>query len=162
MKKLRAFLEKYREIIAYLFWGVMTTLVSWLSYALFELIFHSVPGQLFGVALSIQLANVLSWICAVLFAYVTNKLWVFDSKSWEASVVWPELLKFLSARAATGVLEVVGVPLLVRLGLDQTLLGREGFVAKILVSVVVIVLNYVLSKLVVFRKDRERRQDDET
>ena len=155
MKKIRALFEKYREIIAYLFWGVMTTLVSWLSYALFEFIFHAVPGTLFGVALSIQLANILSWICAVLFAYVTNKLWVFESKSWEAAVVWPELVKFISARAATGVLEIAGVPLLVRLGLDQTLLGREGFAAKILVSIVVIILNYVLSKLVVFRKNRE-------
>lgn len=159
MEKIRELFEKYREIIAYLFWGVMTTLVSWLSYALFELIFHSVQGQLFGVALSIQLANVLSWICAVLFAYVTNKLWVFESKSWAAAVVWPELAKFISARAATGVLELVGVPLLVRLGLDQTLFGREGFAAKILVSVVVIILNYVLSKLVVFRR---KKPDDET
>lgn len=154
MKKIRELLERYREIIAYLFWGVMTTLVSWLSYALFELLLHAVPGELFGVALSIQLANILSWICAVLFAYVTNKLWVFESRSWELSLVWPEFIKFLSARAATGVLEVVGVPLLVRLGLDQTLFGREGFVAKILVSVVVIVLNYILSKLIVFRKNK--------
>jgi len=154
MKKLLALFEKYREIISYLFWGVMTTLVSWATYALFELIFHNIRGELFGVALSIQLANVLSWVCAVLFAYVTNKLWVFGSKSWEPSVVWPELLKFLSARAATGVLEVVGVPLLVRLGLNQTLLGREGFGAKILVSIIVIILNYVLSKLVVFRKKK--------
>ncbi len=155
MEKLRELFVKYREIIAYLFWGVMTTLVSWATYALFEFLFHNVSGELFGVALSIQLANILSWICAVLFAFVTNKLWVFDSKSWAANVVWPEFLKFLSARIATGVLEVVGVPLLVRLGLDQTLFGREGFVAKILVSIIVIILNYVLSKLLVFRKKKE-------
>ena len=155
MQKLRELFEKYREIIAYLFWGVMTTLVSWGTYALFEFLFHNVQGELFGVAISIQLANVLSWVCAVLFAFVTNKLWVFNSKSWEARVAFPELGKFLASRLATGVVEWVGVPLLVRLGLDQTLFGREGFVAKILVSIIVIILNYVLSKLVVFRKSVE-------
>lgn len=159
MKKIRAVYEKYREIIQYLFWGVMTTLVSWVTFALFSLVFRGIAAELrvFGltVSVSVLLSNVLSWICAVLFAYVTNKLWVFESKSWEPRIVWPEIIKFFSARAATGVLEIVAVPLLTAAGLDQTVFGIEGMVAKVIVTVVVVILNYVLSKLLVFRKKKD-------
>jgi putative flippase GtrA len=67
----------------------------------------------------------------------------------------PEFLKFVTARLATGVMEIVGVPLLVYLGLDQKIAGIEGMAAKVLVSIVVIILNYVLSKLLVFRSKQE-------
>jgi len=156
MSRLRALYEKYREIISYLFWGVMTTLVSWVTYALFDLLFRGIAAQLhvFGLSVSVEvlLDSVLSWICAVLFAYVTNKLWVFESKSWERQVVLPEMAKFFSARAATGVLEIVGVPLLTAIGLDHTIFGIEGMLSKVIVSVIVVILNYILSKLLVFRK----------
>lgn len=158
MKTLRKLFEKHREIIAYLFWGVMTTLVSWASYALFALLFRGVTAQprLFGLTVSVQvfLASLLSWVCAVLFAYVTNKLWVFRSRSWASSVVVPEILKFFSARAATGVLEIAAVPLLTAAGLDQTIFGIDGMLAKGIVTFVVILLNYILSKLIVFRNSR--------
>ena len=156
MNKLKELFIRYREIISYLFWGVMTTVVSWVTYALFDLLFRGVAAELhvFGLSVSVEvlLDSVLSWICAVLFAYVTNKLWVFESKSWEKQVVLPEVVKFFSARAATGVLEIVGVPLLTALGLDQTIFGVEGMLAKVVVSVIVVILNYVLSKLLVFRE----------
>lgn len=156
MDKLRELWQRYREIISYLFWGVMTTLVSWLTFALFDLVFRRIGAQLniFGlsVSVSVLLDNILSWICAVLFAYVTNKLWVFNSKSWDRQVVLPEIVKFFSARAATGILEIVAVPLLAALGLDRPVLGVEGMLAKVIVTVVVVILNYVFSKLLVFRK----------
>ena len=159
MKKIRELFIKYREIISYLFWGVMTTLVSWVTYALFDLIFRGIGAELtvFGLSVSVTvlLDTVLSWICAVLFAYVTNKLWVFESRSWAREVVWPEVAKFFSSRAATGVLEIVAVPLLTALGLDQTIFGIEGMLAKIIVTVVVVILNYVLSKLIVFRTKKD-------
>ena len=155
MSRLRALYEKYREIISYLFWGVMTTLVSWLTYALFDLVFRGVGAQLhvfwLSISVTVLMDSILSWICAVLFAYVTNKLWVFESKSWDRQVVWPEIAKFFSARAATGVLEIVAVPLLTAIGLDQTIFGVEGMLAKVIVTVVVVILNYILSKLLVFR-----------
>ena len=148
-------LVKYREIIAYLFWGVMTTVVSWLTYMLFSLVFRGASGQIHAlggsVPASVVLANALSWVCAVAFAFVVNKLRVFRSPSWEKSVVWPELWKFVASRAATGVLELVGVPAAVALGLNGTLLGVEGMLAKVIVTFIVIVLNYVLSKLFIFR-----------
>ncbi|MBQ7089689.1 MAG: GtrA family protein, partial [Clostridia bacterium] len=102
--KIIALLKRYREVIAYLFWGGMTTLVSWGSYAAFALLLGGLPA-----AAASAVANVLSWVCAVVFAFVTNKLWVFQSKSWAAAVWLKEFGSFLSARVATGVLEIAGV-----------------------------------------------------
>jgi putative flippase GtrA len=156
MERILELLKKYRELISYLFWGVMTTIISWGSYSIFALLFkrqiHEV--SLFGVQMSVVVlvSNILSWVCAFLFAFVTNKLWVFESKSWKPAVCIPEFGKFFSARALTGVLEIIAVPLLVTLGLNQTIFGVEGMVAKVIVSVAVVVLNYIFSKLFIFKK----------
>jgi putative flippase GtrA len=141
LQKIKCLFNKKKEIISYLLWGVMTTFVSWATYSLFVTLTRSVT-----------ISNILSWICAVLFAFVTNKLWVFQSKKWAFRIIVPEFLKFVTARLATGVMEIVGVPLLVYLGLDQKIAGIEGMAAKVLVSIIVIILNYVLSKFLVFRK----------
>lgn len=155
MNRIRQFINQYREVISYLFWGVMTTVVSWASYSIFAIVFKGQISvvQLFGMEMSmvVLIANILSWICAITFAFVVNKLWVFESKSWKRSVWLSELWKFLSARIVTGILEIVAVPLLVGIGLSQTIFGVEGMVAKVLVSVVVVVLNYVFSKLFIFK-----------
>ena len=143
MKKLLS-----NEIISYLFWGVMTTVVSWGSYAIFSLILDG----LFSEEISITIANILSWICAVAFAFVTNKIWVFNSRSWEPGIWWPELVKFVLARLATGVLEMVAVPLAHIIGLDFPVFGIKGMGAKIIISVIVVILNYVFSKFLVFDK----------
>lgn len=134
----------YQEAIDYLFWGGMTTAVSWGSYSLFVLLLQGVDSVVFW-------ANICSWVCAVLFAFITNKLWVFQSKSWAADILFPEVTKFLSSRIATGVFEMVAVPALVAVGLNQTIFGIDGMVSKILVSVIVVILNYILSKLFVFK-----------
>ena len=155
MKRIFQLLKKYQEIICYLFWGLMTTVVSWISYSAFALMFR---GQmqvvdLFGIEMSlvVLISNILSWICANVFAFVANKIWVFRSKSWNKRVWLPELWKFLSARIVTGILEILTVPILVSIGLNQTIFGVEGIVAKIIVSVLVILLNYIFSKAFVFR-----------
>ncbi len=145
MEKIKSLLLKYREILSYLFFGVLTTVVSWATYALFV-------GAL---GLPVNTGNILSWVCAVSFAYVTNKLWVFRSRSW----AWPTWLKeaaaFFAGRIFSGLVEIGGLPLLMKLGLDQTLFGVEGFAAKVAVSVVVIILNYILSKFLAFRKRKD-------
>ena len=145
MDKLKALLLKYKEPISYLFFGGLTTVVSWATYALFA-------GPL---ALGVMPSNILSWVCAVTFAFVTNKLWVFDSKSW----VWPGWLReaaaFVAGRLFSGAVELGGLPLLMWLGLDQALFGIEGFAAKVVISVVVVILNYFLSKFLVFRKKNQ-------
>ena len=155
MKIVLDLLKKHQEIIAYLFWGVMTTIVSWGSYSFFALLFQGQQQNvhIFGLQMSmvVLISNVLSWICAFSFAFVTNKLWVFQSKSWQACDWIPEFGKFFSARVATGIMEILAVPLLVGIGLDQTILGIEGMVAKVLVSVLVVLLNYVFSKVFIFR-----------
>ncbi len=143
MKKLLS-----NEIIAYLFWGGMTTVVSWGSYAIFSLVLDG----LFAEEITITIANILSWICAVAFAFVTNKIWVFNSRSWEAGIWWPELVKFVLARLATGVLEMVAVPLAHIAGLDFPVFGVKGMGAKIIISIIVVILNYVFSKFLVFDK----------
>lgn len=145
---MKKFLNK--EVISYLFWGVMTTVVSWGSYAIFSVLLN----HLFSDDLLITISNILSWICAVAFAFVTNKVWVFGSKSWKLSVWWPELVKFVLARLLTGVFEMVAVPLAHKIGLDFTVMGIKGMGAKIIISIVVVILNYVFSKFLVF--DRKK------
>lgn len=148
MKNIKEFIEKYKEAILYLFWGGMSTIVSWGSYSIFVLIF---AGTRYNVAIS----NILSWICAVTFAFFTNKIWVFNSRSWKKSIVFPEIAKFLSARIFTGIIEIVGVPLFVNMGLNQTIFGINGMLSKIIVSVAVVILNYVFSKLFIFTKKKD-------
>ena len=146
--RLKELLSKYKEIISYVFWGAMTTAVSFLTYSLFTLLFTA----FLDATAAVTIANVLSWVCAVLFAFISNKLWVFDSKSFEKKVVLPEFLKFLSSRIATGVIEIAGLPLLMLLGLGGELFGIEGLLAKLIINVIVIILNYVFSKLLIFKK----------
>lgn len=155
MSNNNTFLSQYKEIISYLFWGVMTTIVSWLSYGLFSLLLGKEMDSvdLFGMqfSLAVCFANVLSWICAALFAFFVNKIWVFQSKSWKAGVWLSEFWKFLSARIVSGIIEIIAVPLLVGIGLSYTIFGIEGMVAKLLVSIVVVLLNYFFSKLFIFK-----------
>lgn len=151
MSKIKELWLKYKEVILYLVFGVLTTIVSWGSYALFEM---SLGTFITDTIILSSVANVLSWIVAVLFAFITNKLWVFESKSFKGIVVIKELGAFVGSRLLTGVLEWVGVPLLMLIGLDQDIFGIEGMLAKVLISVIVVILNYVLSKLLVFRKKK--------
>ena len=143
MKKLLVLYDKYREIIYYIFFGGCTTLVSWATYGLFvgALALPLVPGK------------IASWVCAVAFAFVTNKLWVFRSRATDGKTLLRESGEFFASRVATGVVEVVGLPLLMKAGLDAAWFGVEGFAANVVVTVVVIVLNYLVSKFLIFRKN---------
>ena len=88
----------------------------------------------------------IAWILAVLFAFITNKLYVFDSKSMDAKTVISELIKFMAARLAPGGLDL----LIMFIGVD-VMHGPE-IILKAASNIIVIILNYVLSKLVVFKK----------
>lgn len=140
---------RYRQIILYVIAGGLTTLVNWVAYA-------ACTGVLpiKNTEQLILTSNTIAWIIAVLFAYVTNKRWVFETKTDSFSSLLKEMISFIGARLLTGLLEILGVPLLVKLGMSQTLFGIEGFLAKIIVSIVVTVLNYILSKLIVFKKKK--------
>ena len=141
---------KYKEIIMYLIMGGLTTLVSWGTYSLFAWILPIANQDLLVLT-----ANALSWLLAMTFAYVTNKIWVFESKSWERHFLMKEFGLFVSTRLLTGIFEVVAVPGLVWLGCDQSILGVPGMLSKIIVSIIVVLLNYVFSKLIIFRKQSE-------
>ena len=140
MQRIKDLFIKYKEVIMYLIFGVATTLVNWIVYSL--LMKTSV--------INMTVSNAIAWFMAVVFAYITNKIFVFESKSWNPAEVWKEVVKFFGARIATGVIEIVGLPLLYYIGVKQSIFGVEGFLAKILVSVIVVILNYVFSKIFVF------------
>jgi len=132
---------KYSELVRYGIFGVLNVVVTWVTYALFVLV---------GVDPSIS--NALSWIIGVLVAFVCNKFWVFDSKSTETKTVGREFVSFIGGRILTGIVAIVGFPILYNLGLNQSLLGVDGMWAKIIVSAIEIALNFVISKYLVFRK----------
>ena len=143
-KMMKTVLYKYKKLILYILFGGMTTILNWIVYAI-------------GVKLQlgITISNILAWSIAVFFAFITNKLFVFESKNMEMRFVCRELIKFVGARLATGAIEILGLPLLYYIGMKQSLFGVEGFMAKIVVSVVVVLLNYVFSKLFIFRIKKE-------
>ena len=152
MKKIIDLFKKYifnREMILYLIMGALTTLVNMVVYAICE---RSLSTLISNESVEIGVSKLIAWIVAVIFAFITNKIWVFESKSWAPMIFWRELISFVGARALTGLLEVFGTPFLVKIGLNQTLFGVKGMWAFVVVSVFVIIFNYVFSKLFIFKK----------
>ncbi len=158
MSKIKELLKKYKEIITYIIFGVLTTVVSWGSYTVFVEM----------LSMKVFLGNLLSWVCAVVFAYITNKLWVFDSKSWKPNVIGKEIVTFVASRGVTGVIEILCVPLLAKTGFDNIFYGilekmnisigilfTDGIYSKIFLSVIVVILNYFFSKFVIFAKKKK-------
>ena len=129
-------MKKYQSFISYAVFGVLTTVVNIVTY--------SICYNKLGIGNT--LSNVIAWILAVAFAYVTNKLWVFDSKSWKWSLQRREILAFVSCRLATGILDIVIMFVCV------DLMDWPAMIMKVLSNVLVIVLNYVFSKLIIFKK----------
>jgi len=130
--------KKHWDIVSYLFFGGLTTLVNFIIYY---------PLYNF-LELSAAVCNAIAWVAAVAFAYLTNKPFVFKSNDWSAKVVVPELIKFVACRIGSGVLET-GV-----IFVTVDLLDLNGNVMKLITSVLVVILNYIASKLVVFRKKK--------
>lgn len=123
---------KYKEVVNYLVFGVLTTVVNIVVYFVFADMLH----------FHYLISNCVAWLLSVLFAYVTNRKYVFESKS--ESIV-EEMIKFFVSRLATGGLDMALMWLLV------SVLSVNGVASKVLVNVVVVVSNYVLSKIVVFK-----------
>ena len=139
VQKILALIQKYRDIIAYLFFGAVTTLVNLVVYYLcYEVL--AIPNTP---------SVVIAWVMAVLVAFLTNKPFVFRSHDWSPKVLLPEAGSFLSCRIGTGVLELA----LMYLTVD--LMHLPGMLMKLLVNVLVVILNYVGSKLLVFRKKKD-------
>ena len=133
---IRRLYEKHRDIIPYGVFGVLTTIINWVAYKL-EYGIVGIPNVL---------STCIAWLLAVLFAFITNKLWVFNSKSFDRSIVTKEAIRFFSARIVTGVLDVV----IMWLAVDVMSLNADFW--KIISNIIVIILNYIASKFVIFRK----------
>ena len=135
-EKILSLIRKHYDVLSYLLFGVLTTVVNYVIY----LPCYNLLG------LSATVSNLIAWVVAVAFAYLTNKPFVFRSHDWSAKTVIPELTKFVSCRVASGAVE----SLILLLTVD--ILHWNGNVWKLVTSVLVVVLNYIGSKLLVFRK----------
>ena len=143
-EKLRKLIIKYKEQILYVVFGGLTTLINWGTYAL--------CCDVMGIPNLPSVA--IAWILSVAFAFVTNKIWVFESRSFDRKTLLRELWTFTSARLATLLLDM-GI-----MYLAVNVMGGNHLVWKLISNVIVIILNYVLSKLVVFRKQDKPDEED--
>lgn len=147
MKKI---IEKYKEIITYVIFGVLTTVVNFVAFWLFTKI---LGDKLYLVN------NAIAWIISVMFAYVTNKLFVFESKSWNGKVIFKEIFEFFLARIFSFLIEEGGLLLFIqKLKFDRFHFEIFSFevtgqlIAKVVLAVIVVILNYFFSKFIIFKK----------
>lgn len=136
MDRIKGIINRYYDVLAYLFFGGLTTVVNYLIY---------LPCYNW-LQISAAVSNIIAWAVAVVFAFVTNKPFVFKSHDWSAGTVWPEFLKFVGCRVGSGVLETVIIFVTV------DCLSWNGNWMKLATSVLVVILNYFGSKLLVFKK----------
>ena len=129
--------EKYKELFFYGVFGVGATVINVASYHILER----------TVGLPYLVANIIAWILAFIFAFITNKLFVFESRSWDRAVAIKEFSGFLSARLLTGVLDTFLMWFFVSIiRLDDTL-------SKIIINILVIIINYIASKFFIFKRE---------
>jgi len=134
--KIRKLVLQHYDVLSYLFFGGLTTAVNFMVYwPCYNLL-----------SLSAGISNVIAWVVAVAFAFLTNKPFVFKSRDWSAKVVLPELGKFVSCRIGSGTLETV----IIFVSVDC--LSWNGNWMKLFTGVLVVVLNYFGSKLFVFKE----------
>lgn len=137
MKLIISMMKKYKSFIAYAVFGVFTTIVNIVTYNICY----------YKWDFSNTLSNIIAWLLAVTFAYLTNKAWVFESKLWTWQVLQKEIPAFISCRLATGVMDLIIMFVCV------DILGWHALLMKLISNVLVIILNYVFSKLVIFKKN---------
>lgn len=136
LEKIHSQVIKYWDILSYLFFGGLTTVVNYLVY----LPCYNLLG------LSATISNIIAWVVAVAFAFLTNKPFVFKSHDWSWQTVGPELAKFVGCRIGSGLVETA----IIFIAVDW--LQGDGNLWKLVTSVLVVILNYIGSKLLVFRK----------
>ncbi len=159
--------RKYREIISYVFFGALTTLVSIGTYFIVRTVFpteESAPWifkWMYHLTFSdgdssTVLPNIISWIVSVTFAYITNRIWVFKSKVSGAGKIFMQALSFYAARLFTLFVDLIIMYLLVDLPAVGN--GIYEFCIKVLSNIVVLVLNYIFSKLFIFRSKKKKTE----
>ncbi len=139
VSKIKTLYKKYESIIAYLFFGACSMVANIIAYAICAKVFN----------LSTVISTIIAWIVAVAIAYITNRLWVFKSKNTKHKEIIREILSFLAARILTGLLDIAIMYIFV------DLLHWSDIVMKIISNIIVIVLNYIASKMFIFVKAKE-------
>lgn len=139
MKKVINLYKGYEEIINYLIVGVLTTIISLLTYYFLVLTLLNV-----NVAIELQIANIISWIVSVIFAYFTNRIFVFKSKN---NKIFKECISFTGSRILTLLLDMIIMFIFV------TVLAFNDKITKLLSQIIIIIGNYIISKFHVFRKN---------
>lgn len=137
MKKLIDLFFKYKEVILYLFFGGYSTLVNIVTYGIGTRILEW----------DVVSANILAWVCSVIFAYLTNKFFVFESKANDLNTLFKEVLSFFSARIVTLLLDVA----IMKFGIY---FGINDLIMKVIANIFVIIANYIFSKLFIFKKEK--------
>ena len=135
MDKLKALFIKYREVISYLFFGVLTTVVNYAVYLLAAPFFNTTT-----------IPTAIAWVLAVIFAYVTNRIFVFHSQAKGSKALLREILTFFGARVLSGILDVGFM------WVFADYLGFNDKLMKLISNVFVVIFNYIASKLIIFRK----------
>ena len=143
-------MTKLKEIFSYLFFGFLTTLISILTFGLFN---TALGEKLYLIN------NIFSWVMSIAFAFVTNKIYVFRSLEWNVKILRTELFGFVGARIFSLVLEEAGLFLLIDImkfnSFETTVLSFSitgGFISKIIMQIVVVITNYFFSKFIIFKK----------
>ena len=143
IQKIKDLLKQYRRVILYLIFGVLTTVVDWgISFLLYYFWGEAIEAN----ALLVHCANTIAWAAAVLFAFVTNRVLVFQSTSRGALAIFKELGSFAGGRVLTLLLQEAMFVIFF------TWLGVSEYIVKVVAAVLVVILNYFISKLLVFRK----------
>lgn len=126
---------KYKQTILYLIFGVLSTIVNILTYVFCTR----------NLNIEFLISNWIAWIVAVLFAYITNKFFVFESKKINIKFLIKELSSFVSCRLLSGIIEMILMYTMI------SLMSLNDFIVKIITNVVVVILNFIFSKLIIFK-----------
>ena len=137
MNKIKKLYIKYKEVINYLIFGVLTTLVNILGYAFLSKV----------LKIKYMISNITALITSIIFAYITNKLYVFESKNNNFKNILKELISFFACRGVTALMDI-GL-----MFITVSIMHLNDMIMKILVNILVIVLNYIFSKIIIFKKN---------
>ena len=130
--------KEYKETISYLIFGILSTIVNIATYAFFSRI----------IKINFMISNIIAWFVAVIFAYITNKFFVFESKDINIKFILKEITSFMSLRIVSGLTELILMYIMINIMLIN------DFIVKIITNIVVVILNFIFSKLIIFKNKK--------
>jgi putative flippase GtrA len=140
MKQIKEIYTKYKEVLNYLIFGVLATLVNFVTYF--------IVARIIGI--DEVISSGISWFCSVLFAYITNKIFVFESETHGIKEFLKEMISFFLARIVSGALCDVGT-----FAIMVKVFKINDIVAKVITQIMVVIVNYIFSKMIIFKKNKK-------